>query len=82
VFISNYVFNFQFPAATTESKDGTTKPSSLSILEVSDPKVCVLAHLMSPFESLDPVMESPLAHPLIKQRSVATELLSEVRNAH
>jgi hypothetical protein len=45
---------------------------------VSDPKVCILAHLMSPLEPLDPLLESPLSHPLIKQRTVASELLNEV----
>lgn len=33
---------------------------------------------MSPLEPIDPVVESPLAHPLIKQRNVASELLNEV----
>ncbi|XP_061400011.1 uncharacterized protein LOC133335726 isoform X2 [Musca vetustissima] len=64
--------------------DGTsTKPSSpLSVLEVSDPKLCILVHLMSPLEPIDPVLESPLAHPLLKQRSVASELLTEVQQAN
>jgi len=48
------------------------------VLEVNDPKVCILAHLMSPLEPIDPVMESPLSHPLLKQRAIASELLNEV----
>ncbi|XP_073846254.1 uncharacterized protein isoform X4 [Musca autumnalis] len=61
----------------------STKPSSpLSVLEVSDPKLCILVHLMSPLEPIDPVLESPLAHPLLKQRSVASELLTEVQQAN
>ena len=68
----------QLPAAAPETKDPTYKASSLSVLEVSDPKVCILAHLMSPLEPLDPLLESPLSHPLIKQRTVASELLNEV----
>lgn len=52
--------------------------TSLSVLEVSDPKVCILAHLMSPLEPIDPILESPLSHPLLKQRAVASELLTEV----
>lgn len=53
----------------------------LSVLEVADPKVCILAHLMSPLEPIEPILESPLAHPLLKQRSIAGELLSEVQQA-
>ncbi|XP_059225174.1 uncharacterized protein LOC106087156 isoform X6 [Stomoxys calcitrans] len=61
----------------------TTKPSSpLSVLEVSDPKLCILVHLMSPLEPIDPVLESPLSHPLLKQRSVASELVTEVQQAN
>ncbi|KAM7344025.1 uncharacterized protein ACRADG_010870 isoform 2-T3 [Cochliomyia hominivorax] len=65
--------------------EGTTsnKPASpLSVLEVSDPKLCILVHLMSPLEPIDPVLESPLAHPLLKQRAVASELLTEVQQAN
>lgn len=69
----------QLPAAAPEKKDPTYKASTLSVLEVSDPKVCILAHLMSPLEPLDPLLESPLSHPLIKQRAVASELLNEVK---
>lgn len=54
----------------------------LSVLEVADPKVCVLAHLMSPLEPIDPIVESPLSHPLLKQRAIASELLSEVQQAN
>ncbi|XP_001360353.3 uncharacterized protein [Drosophila pseudoobscura] len=63
------------------SADGKTA-SPLSVLEVSDPKLCILVHLMSPLEAIDPVMESPLAHPLLKQRSIASELVSEVQQAN
>lgn len=69
---------YQLPAAAPETKDPTYKASTLSVLEVSDPKVCIVAHLMSPLEPLDPLLESPLSHPLIKQRAVASELLNEV----
>ncbi|XP_055906031.1 uncharacterized protein LOC129941431 isoform X2 [Eupeodes corollae] len=64
------------------SADGAKPTSPLSVLEVSDPKLCILVHLMSPLEPIDPVMESPLAHPLLKQRSVAAELLNEVQQAN
>lgn len=52
------------------------------MLEVADPKVCILAHLMSPLEPIEPILESPLAHPLLKQRSIAGELLNEVQQAN
>lgn len=58
--------------------DNKTQIGPLSVLEVSDPKLCILAHLMSPLEPIDALLESPLAHPLLKQRTVATELLNEV----
>ncbi|XP_053966369.1 uncharacterized protein LOC128868373 isoform X6 [Anastrepha ludens] len=63
------------------SSDGKTN-SPLSILEVSDPKLCILVHLMSPLEPIDPMLESPLSHPLLKQRAVAAELVSEVQQAN
>lgn len=37
---------------------------------------------MSPLEPIDPVVESPLSHPLLKQRSVAAELLNDVQQAN
>jgi len=37
---------------------------------------------MSPLEAIDPVMESPLSHPLLKQRSIAAELVTEVQQAN
>lgn len=58
--------------------DTEGKHSPLSVLEVSDPKICILAHLMSPMEPIEPILESPLSHPIIKQRIAASELLHEV----
>ena len=34
---------------------------------------------MSPLEPVDPILESPLSHPLLKQKAVAAELLNEVK---
>lgn len=59
--------------------DSSQGQSPLNVLEVSDPKICVLAHLMSPLESIDPIEESSLNNPLVKQRTVATELLNEIQ---
>lgn len=71
------------PAAPPE-KGMTTKntQNSLSILEVADPKLCILAHLMSPLEPIEPILESPLTKPLIKQKIAASELLNEVAQAN
>ncbi|XP_015120912.1 uncharacterized protein LOC107043784 isoform X2 [Diachasma alloeum] len=52
--------------------------SPLSVLEVEDPKQCVLAHFMTPLEPLDPIVESPLARPLVLQRDTAAELIAEI----
>ncbi|XP_037814118.1 myb-like protein U isoform X2 [Lucilia sericata] len=71
------------PLPPSPVEGNSTKPASpLSVLEVSDPKMCILVHLMSPLEPIDPVLESPLAHPLLKQRAVASELLQEVQQAN
>ena len=37
---------------------------------------------MSPLEPLDPLLESPTAHPLMTQRAVATELVLEIQKAN
>lgn len=47
-------------------------------MEVPDPKLCVLCHLMSPLEAIDVLLESPLVQPLLKQRIVAGDLTNEV----
>ncbi|KOB64518.1 Uncharacterized protein OBRU01_20797, partial [Operophtera brumata] len=66
----------------TLEKDCFTAPNALSILEIADPKHCILAHLMSPLEPIEPILESPLTKPLFKQRSAAAELVSDVANAN
>ncbi|XP_049953131.1 uncharacterized protein LOC126469865 isoform X1 [Schistocerca serialis cubense] len=56
-------------------------PSFLSVLEVDDPKLCVLLHLMTAMEPIEPVLESPLARPLAQQKTAASDLLCEVGSA-
>ncbi|XP_073954903.1 uncharacterized protein [Choristoneura fumiferana] len=71
------------PPPTPEKGQSTkTAQNSLSILEVADPKLCILAHLMSPLEPIEPILESPMAKPLIKQKVAAAELLTEVAQAN
>lgn len=67
------------PNGPTSDKKSST---GLSVLEVPDPKLCILAHLMSPLEPIDPILESPLQQPLQRQRVIAQELLSEVAQAN
>ncbi|CAH1173814.1 unnamed protein product [Phaedon cochleariae] len=57
------------------------KKGNLHVMEVPDPKLCVLCHLMSPLEPIDPILESPLVQPLFKQRVSAGELVNEVAQA-
>lgn len=54
---------------------------NLQVMEVPDPKLCVLCHLMSQLEPIDPILESPLIQPLFKQRVIAGELVNEVAMA-
>ncbi|XP_050067267.1 uncharacterized protein LOC126556103 isoform X3 [Anopheles maculipalpis] len=70
------------PQLPTPETADPSQVGPLSVLEVSDPKICILAHLMSPLEPIDPLLESPLAHPLMKQRAVASELLNEVQQGN
>jgi hypothetical protein len=48
---------------------------------VDDPKLCVLIHLMTQMEPIEPILESPLVRPLAKQLNAATDLLTEVGSA-
>ncbi|XP_046670663.1 uncharacterized protein LOC124360802 [Homalodisca vitripennis] len=59
----------------------SAKPSQLSVLEVDDPKLCVLIHLMTAMEPIEPILESPLVMPLVKQKTAACDLLTEVGSA-
>lgn len=60
------------------SADKKRPGSPLSVLEVEDPKQCILAHFMTPLEPLEPAVESPVSRPLVLQRDTAAELLSEL----
>lgn len=60
------------------STDKKRAGSPLSVLEVEDPKQCVLAHFMTPMDPLDPLTESPVSRPLVLQRDIASELVTEI----
>lgn len=70
------------PLPTPEKGVGNKTQNALSILEIADPKLCILAHLMSPLEPIEPILESPLAKPIIRQKAAAGELLNEVAVAN
>ncbi|KAJ8674036.1 hypothetical protein QAD02_005298 [Eretmocerus hayati] len=63
---------------TVPSADKKRPGSPLSILEVEDPKQCILVHFMTQLEPLEPLVESPVNQPLVLQRDTAAELLSEL----
>ncbi|XP_071868660.1 uncharacterized protein isoform X5 [Bombus fervidus] len=69
-----YSDSFQHAPIADKKRPG----SPLSVLEVEDPKQCVLAHFMTPLEPLDPVVESPVSQPLVLQRDTAAELVAEI----
>lgn len=71
------------PKTTTGGGNNTGKNNQggLNVLQIPDPKLCVLCHLMSPLEAIDPILESPLAQPILRQRMVATELITEISQA-
>lgn len=52
--------------------------SQLNVLEIDNPKQCVMIHLMSLMEPIEPLLESPLAKPFSKQKGAASELLAEI----
>lgn len=50
----------------------------VKVLEVADPLLSVLLHLMTPMEPLEPLLESPLASPHKQQGAAAADLVQEV----
>lgn len=68
------------PPSNLNSTDRKAQ-GNLQVMEVPDPKLCVLCHLMSQLEPIDPILESPLIQPLFKQRVTAGELVNEVAMA-
>ncbi|XP_056632622.1 uncharacterized protein LOC130898837 isoform X1 [Diorhabda carinulata] len=69
------------PIPKPVNNNSLDKKGNLHVMEVPDPKLCVLCHLMSPLEPVDPVLESPLVQPLLKQRVIAGELVNDIAQA-
>ncbi|XP_052127716.1 uncharacterized protein LOC113205560 isoform X2 [Frankliniella occidentalis] len=51
---------------------------NVKVLEVADPLLSVLLHLMTPMEPLEPALESPLASPHRQQGTACADLVQEV----
>lgn len=48
------------------------------MVEVDDPKICLMFHMMTTLEPIDPVLESPLSDPMARQTAAACSLLTEI----
>lgn len=48
------------------------------MVEVDDPKTCLMFHMMTTLEPIDPVLESPLSDPMSRQTAAACSLLTEI----
>ncbi len=51
---------------------------NIQCLDVDDPQLMIMLHFMTPFMSVQPVFESPLARPAALQRTMASQLLSDL----
>ena len=56
----------------------TNRTTQLSFVDVQEPQLVVLLHFMTPFMSIQPVFESPLARPASLQGSMASQLLVDL----
>lgn len=54
------------------------KTNALNMVEVDDPKTCLMFHMMTTLEPIDPVLESPLSDPMARQTAAACSLLTEI----
>lgn len=54
------------------------KTHALNMVEVDDPKTCLMFHMMTTLEPIDPVLESPLSDPMARQTAAACSLLTEI----
>ena len=60
------------------------QPSSqlINVLEVDDPKVNIVFHMMAPLESLTPHLDSPLADHNVLLRKLAKDDLERCKELH
>ena len=52
------------------------------MLEVDDPKLAIVFHMIAPLESLTPHLESPLTDPMVLLRSLAKDDLDRSKDLH
>lgn len=55
-----------------------SKTNALNMVEIDDPKTCLMFHMMTTLEPIDPVLESPLSDPMARQTAAACSLLTEI----
>lgn len=74
---------FQLPEVQSRSNNNSTSSSTpgtpLNILEVADPQLAVVVHLMTPLIPLNQPLESPTSHPERVQRALAMELIERAK---
>ena len=51
----------------------------INVLEVDDPKISIVFHMIAPLESVTPHLESPLAEPMVLLRQLAKEELDKAK---
>ena len=51
----------------------------INVLEVDDPKISIVFHMIAPMEPLRPLAESPLAEPMVLLRQLAREDLDRAK---
>jgi len=67
--------------------DGISLPRNpcnqlINVLEVDDPKLAIVFHMIAPLESLTPHLESPLTDPMVLLRSLAKDDLDRSKELH
>ncbi|XP_025421518.1 uncharacterized protein LOC112691471 isoform X3 [Sipha flava] len=60
------------PSSTSKTNN------ALNMVEIDDPKTCLMFHMMTTLEPIDPVLESPLSDPMARQTAAACSLLTEI----
>ena len=51
----------------------------INVLEVDDPKISIVFHMIAPLESITPHLESPLAEPMVLLRQLAKEEIDRAK---
>ena len=54
----------------------------INVLEVDDPKLAIVFHMIAPLESLTPHLDSPLSNPMVLLRKLAKEDMDRAKELH